>query len=96
MKEVEKFGWWVSGAGWPREDAPQDPKRANPEPAVKTVMVYWVNRTNSVREPIGILVERRKRERENEDNVVGMLRLARRTFARTEEESSRITIGDYV
>ena len=50
---------------------------------------------NMRKEPIGILMERRKLEREN-NNAIGMLRLARKVFARTEEEAKRILIGDFV
>jgi hypothetical protein len=47
------------------------------------------------KEPIGIITERRKSERD-ENNAIGMLRLARKEFAKTEEESKLILIGDYV
>lgn len=97
MKEVAKYGWWVNGAGWPREDTTQEARSANPDKTtMKTVMVYWLDKKNMVKEPIGILVERRKAERDKENNVLGMLRLARKEFAHTEEESSRILIGDYI
>jgi hypothetical protein len=61
----------------------------------KTVMVYWMDKKSMRKEPIGILTERRKSERDN-NNAIGMLRLARKEFAKTEEESQRIFIGDYV
>lgn len=47
------------------------------------------------KEPLGIITERRKSERDK-NNAIGMLRLARKEFAKTEEEASRIVIGDYV
>lgn len=40
--------------------------------------------------PLGILVDRRKHERG--DNVIAMLRMARREFAGTEEEAADIFI----
>ncbi len=61
---------------------------------MQTVMVYRLDEKTLSREPVGILVERRKSERGN--NVVGLLRLAREQFAESEEESRRILIGDYV
>jgi len=61
---------------------------------VKTVMVYLISENRLGKEPIGIITERRKSERET-NNVIGMLRLARKEFAKTEEEAKRITIGDY-
>jgi hypothetical protein len=60
----------------------------------KTVMVYLISENRLGKEPIGIITERRKSERET-NNVIGMLRLARKEFAKTEEEAKRITIGDY-
>jgi hypothetical protein len=97
MKEVAKYGWWVNGAGWPRDDATQEAGRSDPDKTpIKSVMVYWVDKKNMVKEPIGILMERRKAERDKENNAIGMLRLARKEFAHTEEESSRIFIGDYI
>jgi len=96
MKEIMKYGWWISGAGWPREETIQETMSVGSERmTLKTVMVYWLDNKNMRKEPIGILVERRKAERENENNVIGMLRLARKEFANTEEESKRILIGDY-
>ena len=61
---------------------------------MKSVMVYRLDRKTLGKEPIGIVLERRKAEREN--NAVGLLRLARREFAETEEEAKSIVIGDYV
>ncbi len=97
MKEVAKYGWWVNGAGWPRDDVTHEARSPDPEKTTtKSVMVYWLDKKSRVKEPIGILLERRKAERDKENNVIGMLRLARKEFARTEEESSRIIIGDYI
>ena len=61
----------------------------------KTVTVYWFDKKNMRKEPIGILTERRKAERGN-NNAIGMLRLARKEFAKTEEEIPNIVIGDCV
>ena len=97
MKEVAKYGWWVNGAGWPRDDATQE--SAGPDPdktTMKTVMVYWLDKKRMVKEPIGILMERRKAERDKENNAIGMLRLARKEFAHSEEDSLRILISDYM
>jgi hypothetical protein len=62
---------------------------------VKTVMVYWMDTKSMTKEPLGILTERRKSERDA-NNAVGMLRLARKVFAQTEEQEKRIVIGEYV
>jgi len=90
-----KDDWLIKGSGWHEEEAAQETKGKAPERApLKTVMVYWMDKKSMRKEPIGILMERRKTEREN--NAIGMLRLARKAFAKTEEESRRILIGDYV
>jgi len=61
----------------------------------KTVMVYLMDKKRLMKEPIGIITERRKSERDL-NNAIGMLRLARKEFAKTEEEAQRIVIGEYV
>jgi hypothetical protein len=98
MAEIGKEGWLIKGSTWSEEDFRQlkmskEPEQ-NQEP-VKTVMVYWMDQKNKRKEPIGILTERRKSERDN-NNAIGMLRLARKVFAQTEEQAKRIMIGDYV
>ena len=59
-------------------------------------MVYWMDQKSLQKEPIAILAERRKLERDN-NNAIGMLRLARKVFAKTEERpkglSSEITFN---
>ena len=96
MTEIGKDGWLMKGSGWNEEEVLQGTKGKAPEPMpIKTVMVYWMDKENLRREPIGILMEQRKMERDN-NNAIGMLRLARKEFAKTEEESKRILIGDYV
>ena len=62
---------------------------------MKTVMVYLMDKNNFQKVPIGIITERRKSERDD-NNAIGMLRLARKEFAKTEEEIKRIVIGEYV
>jgi hypothetical protein len=72
--------------------------KMNEEPEkmqAKTVMVYQIDQKNMSKEPIGILTERRKSERDD-NNAIGMLRLARKVFAETEEQAKRIMIGEYV
>jgi len=95
MKKIEEDAGLLNGLVF-EEDVPQKAADRMPEQVpVKTVMVYWMDKENMRKEPIGILMERRKLEREN-NNAIGMLRLARKTFAKTEEEAQRILIGDFV
>jgi hypothetical protein len=94
MKDIGKNDWLIKGSGWTEEEVLKGKMGKEPERMpLKTVMVYWTDKKNMRKEPIGILIERRKSEREN--NAIGMLRLARKKFAKTEEESKRIVIGDY-
>jgi hypothetical protein len=96
MKEIGKDDSLDEGPGQNKEEARQETTGKGPERMpVKTVMVYWMDKKSMRKEPIGILMERRKSERDN-NNAIGMLRLARKEFAKTEEESQRILIGDYV
>lgn len=95
MKKIGEDNWLMKGSAWTEEEALQKPTGKKPEQVpVKTVMVYWMDKKHIRKEPIGILMERRVTKRENDE--IGMLRLARKTFARTEEEAQRIIIGDYV
>ena len=89
MTEIGKDGLLVEGAGCTEEEVLQDPETK------KTVMVYLRDKNGIGKEPIGVITERRKSERDN-NNAIGMLRLARKEFAKTEEEAQRITIGPYV
>jgi hypothetical protein len=57
---------------------------------LETVFVYRLDERTKAMIPLGILVERRKTERGK--NPLGMLKLARKEFAETEEESKRIFI----
>jgi hypothetical protein len=96
MKKIGEDNWLMKGSAWNEEEELRKPLGKKPEQApAKTVMVYWMDKKNMRKEPIGILMERRKSEREN-NNAIGMLRLARKVFARTEEEAKGILIGDFV
>lgn len=96
MDEIGKNGWLMNESGGNEREALQETMGKKPEQVpLKTVMVYWMDKKNMRKEPIGILMERRKLEREN-NNAIGMLRLARKEFAKTEEEAKRILIGEYV
>lgn len=96
MAEIGKDGWLINGSGWNEEEVFQLTMEKMPERMpLKTVMVYWMDQENMRKEPLGILTERRKSEREN-NNAQGMLRLARKVFAKTEEQAKRILIGEYV
>jgi hypothetical protein len=95
MAEIGKVGWLLEGSAR-NEEVRQVSMDKEPERMpLKTVMVYCMDQKNLRKEPIGILTERRKSER-NDNNAIGMLRLARKVFAKTEEEAKRIVIGDYV
>ncbi|MGZ8474548.1 MAG: hypothetical protein ACXWWY_13760 [Candidatus Deferrimicrobiaceae bacterium] len=96
MREFRKDGWLIQGSARKEEEELQSTTGKMPETMpLKTVMVYRLDRENMRKEPLGILTERRKSEREN-NNAIGMLRLARKEFAETEEQAKRILIGDYV
>ena len=96
MTEIGKGGGLNNGLGGNEEEALQATK-GNEQDQIpsKTVMVYLLDKKTMRKEPIGIITERRKTER-NYNNAIGMLRLARKEFAKTEEEAKRIIIGDYV
>jgi len=96
MTELGNNGWLLKGSAWHEEEVRQGKTDKEPERIpIKTVMVYWMDQKCTRKEPLGILTERRKLEREN-NNAIGMLRLARKVFAKSEEEAKRIIIGDYV
>lgn len=96
MTELRKGGWLYIGTGGNEEEALQAIKdKDESQGPIKTVMVYLMDTDRSGKEPLGIITERRKSERDV-DNAIGMLRLARKEFAKTEEEAKRIVIGDYV
>ena len=96
MTEIGKDGLLIGELGGNEEEVIQETSGKKSEQVpLKTVMVYWIDQSNMQKEPIGILAERRKSERDN-NNAIGMLRLARKVFAKSEEEAKRIIIGDYV
>jgi len=95
MAEIGKDDWLMKGSAWNEEEYRHLKSKEPDQVPLKTVMVYWMDQKNMGKEPIGILMERRKLERDD-NNAIGMLRLARKEFARTEEEAKRIIIGDYV
>ena len=96
MAEIGNDGWLIKGTSGNEEVIRQDKDGKEPGGMpLKTVMVYFMDQKSLQKEPIGILTERRKLERDN-NNAIGMLRLARKEFARTEEEAKRIMIGEYV
>jgi hypothetical protein len=57
---------------------------------VNSVLVYRLDSNTKSMIPLGILVDRRNHERG--DNVIAMLRMARREFAGTEKEAADIFI----
>jgi hypothetical protein len=57
---------------------------------VNSVLVYRLDSNTKAMIPLGILVDRRNHERG--DNVIAMLRMARREFAGTEKEAADIFI----
>jgi len=89
VTETGKRGLPIEGVGLTDEEELQDPG------AEKTVMVYLLDKSGMQKEPLGVITERRKSERDN-NNAIGMVRLARKEFAKTEEEARRIVIGPYV
>lgn len=96
MTGIRKGGWLHGGLGGSEEEAHQETKEEEPgQQPPKTVMVYLMDKDRVRREPLGIITERRKSERDV-SNAIGMLRLARKEFARTEEEARRIVIGEFV
>lgn len=96
MTEIGKVGWLNNGPVWNEEEVLQATKdKELGQIPKKTVMVYLMDKMSTRKEPIGIMTERRISERDN-NNAIGMLRLARQEFAKTEEEAKRIVIGDYV
>ena len=57
---------------------------------MNTVTVYQVDYVRRTRVPIGKVKERRQSERG--DNLVGLLRLARKTYASSHEEALYIAV----
>jgi hypothetical protein len=57
---------------------------------MKNVTVYRVDYVRKLKVPIGMVVERREEERG--DNIIGLLRMARKTFSTSPEEALHIAI----
>jgi hypothetical protein len=57
---------------------------------MKSVLVYRLDSDTKAMVPLGILMDRRNKERG--DNVIGMLRMAKREFAVSEQEAANIFI----
>ncbi len=57
---------------------------------MKNVTVYRVDYINRTRVPIGLVVERRAKDRG--DNLLGLLRLAKKAYATTAEEAFHIAV----
>ncbi len=57
---------------------------------MKQVTVYRVDYVKKTRVPIGYVVERRTKERG--DNLVGLLRLARKTYSRSPQDGLHIAV----
>ena len=93
MKKNGDDHWLIKGSSWSEEEVLQKTLDKKPEQApVKTVMVYWMDKKNLRKEPIGILMERRKLEREN-NNAIGMLRLYDGRLEEAAVEGSQHRIG---
>ncbi|HLE17944.1 MAG TPA: hypothetical protein VI728_06640 [Syntrophales bacterium] len=96
MTEIGKGGLLIEGAYCNEDEVFQATKGEKVDLGPKkTVMVYLMDEKTMQKEPIGIMTERRISDRDN-NNAIGMLRLARKEFAKTEEEAKRIVIGPYV
>lgn len=57
---------------------------------MKTVTVYRIDYAKKTRVPIGVVVERRKKDRG--ENLLGLLRVARKTYSSPELDSIQIAI----
>ncbi|NNF84054.1 MAG: hypothetical protein HKM29_02740 [Deltaproteobacteria bacterium] len=57
---------------------------------VRNVTVYRVDYVRKLKVPIGMVVERREEERG--DNIIGLLRMARKAFSTSPEEALHIAI----
>lgn len=57
---------------------------------MKNVTVYRVDYVRKTKVPIGVVVERRLKERG--DNIVGLLRLARKAFSSSPQEAFHIAV----
>jgi hypothetical protein len=57
---------------------------------MKNITVYRVDYVRKMKVPIGSVVERREKERG--DNIIGLLRKARKSFSSSPEEAFHIAI----
>ncbi len=57
---------------------------------MKQVTVYRVDYVKRTKVPIGHVLERRTKERG--DNLIGLLRLARKTYSRSPQEALQIAV----
>jgi len=57
---------------------------------MRNVTVYRVDYVRKMKVPIGLVVERRVKERG--DNIIGLLRLARKAFSNSAEEALHIAV----
>ena len=57
---------------------------------MKNVTVYRVDYVRKLKVPIGMVVERHENERG--DNIIGLLRMARKAFSTSPEEALHIAI----
>lgn len=57
---------------------------------MKNVTVYRVDYVRKLKVPIGMVVERRENERG--DNIIGLLRKARKAFSNSPQEALHIAI----
>ncbi len=73
-------------------DADDYNRNARPEDAssMKTVTVYRIDYAKKTRVPIGVVVERRKKDRS--ENLLGLLRVARKTYSSSALDSIQIAI----
>ena len=55
MDEIGKNGWLMNESGGNERESPQETMGKKPEQVpLKTVMVYWMDKKNMRKEPIGI------------------------------------------
>lgn len=96
MAGTPKGGWLKNGYGDADEDFFQSANGNDTgQESTKSVMVYLLDRKTLGKEPLGIILERRKSERDG-NNAIGMLHLARKEFGDTEDMEKKIIIGDYI
>jgi hypothetical protein len=57
---------------------------------MKSVTVYRIDYVKKTRVPIGTVVERRKKDRG--DSLLGLLRIARKTYSSSPQENIQIAI----